>query len=88
MAKRTISFKQWYNELAQPVPLNLVPYLLNMSPVQVRQAVQSGTLRVFTFKADNGQVYRMVRRMDMQRYGKNPLINTQLAGALQHMIAA
>lgn len=87
MATR-MSFKQWYEQLGQPVPLNMVPDALNISPQQVKAAVRQGKLRVFTFRTDNGKVYRMVPRVDLRLYNANPLMHRHLAAAFRQLMAA
>ena len=88
MAIQRMSFKRWHAQTGQPVPLDLVPQLLQVSPAKVRRAVAAGELRVLTFRADNGKVYRMVPRADLHLYGKNPLTIKRLAIAMQKLIAA
>ena len=54
----------------------------------MRTAIRQGKLRVFTFRADNGKVYRMVPRVDIRLYHSNPLQHRHLAAAFRQMMAA
>ncbi|MAE65445.1 MAG: hypothetical protein CMJ18_14335 [Phycisphaeraceae bacterium] len=68
MATRKLTLKQWCAALGAVVPLDLVPMLLGVSAGEIGRSVRRGALRVFTFRADNGRVFRMVRRVDLDRY--------------------
>lgn len=82
------SFKRWYRQTGNPVPLRFVPHALNVSPAEVVQAVKTGRLRVFTFTAENGTTYRLVPWEDIQRYGRNPLTERTLHVAFRRLLAA
>ena len=88
MAAEKTSFKQWYRQVDEPVPLHFVPDLLKVSRAQVARAVKAGKLRVLTFRADNGKVYRMVPRLDLKLYGKNPLTQQHVSQAMRRLLAA
>lgn len=88
MAEQRMSFKRWYADLGEPVPLDLVPEVLGISRQEVIQAVKAGRLRVFTFRADNGKVYCMIRRLDLQIYGNKPLTQRGIATAFRRLMAA
>jgi hypothetical protein len=88
MAAEKLNFKHWYHQADEPVPLHFVPELLNISRTQVARAVKDGKLRVLTFRADNGKVYRMVPRLDLKLYGKNPLTQQGLSHAMRRLLAA
>ena len=74
--------------MTRPVPVDLVGRILKVDRDEVIRAVRSGKLRVCTFRADNGKVYRMVPWVDIERFGKNPLTQKQTCQALQRMMAA
>ncbi len=88
MAKQRMRFRDWYQKLGEPVPLGLVPQLLDIPRDEVKRAVKDGQLRVFTFRAETGRVYRMVPRIDLKYYGRNPLTQLQLAAAFRRLLAA
>ena len=88
MATVRMNFKQWYERLDRPVLVDLVGRILKMDRDEVVRAIRAGRLRVCTFKADNGKVYRMVPWVDIERYGKNPLTLNRSSQALQRMMAA
>ena len=82
------SFRFWWEWLGEPVPLERVPQLLLVGREQVIGAVHEGWIRVSMFRADNGTVFRMVPRMDIRAYGKNPLTHQKLTAALRRMMDA
>ena len=86
MTTRSTTFKKWYAELGEAVPVGLVPELLNIPWQQVAGAIRRGELPVYTFRADNGRVFRMVRLLDLQLYRKNPLTVQGMARALAAMM--
>lgn len=69
--RRTMTMGQWIESLGDAVPLEDCPRVLKMSPITVRHAVQQGELRVSTFRAVDGRVFRMVRRSDLVLYKKH-----------------
>ena len=64
----TMTMKQWKTALGRHIPLEQVPDSLGMPQMQVLQAVNSGKLRMHTFKSGDGRVFRMVRTRDIEAY--------------------
>jgi len=68
MAKVKMTFKQWHASLGgDAVQLGLLPGVLGVSEKAVAKLVVSGQLRMHTFKANDGRVFRLVKRADVQR---------------------
>lgn len=63
-----MSMKQWKQALGQALPLEQVPTTLDMPSMQVLKAVNDGQLRLHTFRATDGRVFRMVRTRDLEAY--------------------
>ena len=63
-----MSMKQWKQSLGESLPLERVPDALEMPSMQVLKAVNDGRLKLHTFRAVDGRVFRMVRTRDLSAY--------------------
>lgn len=61
----TMTMRQWKDALGQHVALEQVPRELGVPSMQVIRAVNKGHLRMHTFRASDGRVFRAVRTRDL-----------------------
>lgn len=85
MAKKRMTFREWYAQLGESVPLDMAPKILGRSEEEIRHAVMTGTLPVHRFEAADGRVFRLVRVSDLFAFGRNPLTLRGMARALALM---
>ncbi|MEM9415112.1 MAG: hypothetical protein AAGA29_06475 [Planctomycetota bacterium] len=64
----TMTMRQWKRMLGDHVALEQVPRELGLPSMQVIRAVNQGDLRMHTFRASDGRVFRAVRVSDLQAY--------------------
>lgn len=64
----TMSLRQWKDALGQHVALERVPAELGVPSMQVIRAVNQGRLKMHTFRASDGRVFRAVRVRDLASY--------------------
>lgn len=93
MSRRTMTFGQWRAELGQADPLADAPRLLGWSDMQVREAVLAGKLRVSTFHASDGRIFKWVRRTDLielkQSGAPKPVLTLEgMKAAFQQMVSS
>ena len=84
---RRLTFKQWFDELDDPVPLQHVGRLLEMDQPELLREVRAGRLPVHRFKADDGRVWRVVKLSDLMLYRINPLDKKQLMRAAAAVVS-
>ncbi len=77
-----MTYNEWFLRLGNPVPLKLVPSALGITAREVATAIVKQQIKVYTFVTDDGTVHRMVRRDDLQAFGKNPLTHPNLPGVI------
>lgn len=63
-----MSLRQWKDALGQHVALERVPAELGVPSMQVIRAVNQGRLKMQTFRAADGRVFRAVRVRDLAAY--------------------
>ena len=63
-----MSLRQWKDALGQHVALERVPAELGVPSMQVIRAVNRGQLKMHTFRAADGRVFRAVRVRDLTAY--------------------
>ncbi|XAM00583.1 hypothetical protein OT109_04165 [Phycisphaeraceae bacterium D3-23] len=67
-AMATMTMRQWKEALGEHVALEQVPRELGLPSMQVIRAVNQGELRMHTFRASDGRVFRAVRVRDLLAY--------------------
>ena len=63
-----MSLGQWRAALGPHLALEAVPTELGIPGMQVVRAVNQGRLRIHTFRAADGRVFRAVRQRDLEGY--------------------
>lgn len=63
-----MSLRQWKDALGQHVALERVAAELGVPSMQVIRAVNQGRLKMHTFRAADGRVFRAVRMRDLAAY--------------------
>jgi hypothetical protein len=86
MSVQRLSYRKWRQPLGEVMPIAFVPQVMNVSRDEVAGAVARGELPVFTFRGDDGRVFRMVRISDVQRFNRNPLTMTGMVRALDRLM--
>lgn len=66
MAKMTMG--QWRQQLGDAVALEEAPKKTGMPSMQLLRALKTGRVKLHTFRASDGRVFRMVRTRDIERY--------------------
>ncbi|MFI4859258.1 MAG: hypothetical protein ACIAXF_01115 [Phycisphaerales bacterium JB063] len=79
----TMTMRQWKQALGEHIALEQVPRETGLPSMQIIRAVNQGELRMHTFRASDGRVFRVVRRSDLQAYRDrlaNPLPEVTMEG--------
>lgn len=66
--KNKMSLYAWFKKLGDPVPVEMVPKLTQSEPGRVARAIQKGDLKVHTFRATTGKVFKVVTMRDVKIY--------------------
>ncbi|MGB0766914.1 MAG: hypothetical protein ACPGYV_04315 [Phycisphaeraceae bacterium] len=73
---------QWRRRLGDAVALEEAPRQSGLTSMQVLKAVKTGKVRLHTFRAADGRVFRMVKTRDLQAYHeKSPAAASQAAAS-------
>jgi len=86
MTTRRTSYHNWRQPLGEVMPVAFVHRVADIPKHDVARAVAREQLPVFTFRGDDGRVYRMVRLVDVQRLTTNPLTLKGMARALDRLM--
>ncbi|MCE9589182.1 MAG: hypothetical protein K8S99_01515 [Planctomycetes bacterium] len=74
MQTRSMTFRQWYASLREPVHADFVPEILEISREEFLRAVRDGRLPIRTFRAGDGRVFRLIESPYIRLYNRNPLL--------------
>lgn len=66
MPKMTLG--QWRQTLGDAVALEEAPARLNVPAMQLLRGVNTGKVPLYTFRAADGRVFRMVKASDVKQY--------------------
>jgi hypothetical protein len=66
--KNKMSLYAWFKKLGDPVPVDMVPKLTQSEPIKVARAIRDGKMKVHTFKASTGKVFKVVTMRDVKLY--------------------
>lgn len=66
--KNKMSLYNWFKKLGDPVPVEMVPKLTQSEPGRVARAIQKGHLKVHTFRATTGKVFKVVTMRDVKLF--------------------
>lgn len=79
----TMTMRQWKQALGEHIALEQVPRETGLPSMQIIRAVNQGELRMHTFRASDGRVFRVVRLSDLRAYRDrlaNPLPEVTMEG--------
>ncbi len=65
MPAKQMTFREWYQSLGDAMPLPVAAEALGCSQLELIDRIRAGQLKLHTFKAQDGRVFRMVRTSDL-----------------------
>lgn len=66
--KNKMSLHAWFKKLGDPVPVEMLPKLTQTEPGRVARAIHKGDLKVHTFRATTGKVFKVVTMRDVKLF--------------------
>ena len=66
--KNKLSLHAWFKKLGDPVPLEMVPKITQTEPGRVSRAIKKGDMKVHTFTATTGRVFKVVTMRQVKAY--------------------
>ncbi|HAI10804.1 MAG TPA: hypothetical protein DCM28_03815 [Phycisphaerales bacterium] len=66
--KNKMSLHAWFKKLGDPVPVEMLPKLTKTEPGRVARAIHKGDLKVHTFRATTGKVFKVVTMRDVKLF--------------------
>ena len=66
--KNKMSLHAWYKKLGDPVPVEMLPKLTKTEPGRIARAIQKGDMKIHTFKATTGKVFKVVTMREVKAF--------------------
>jgi hypothetical protein len=63
-----MSLYNWFKKLGDPVPVEMLTKLTQSEPMRIARAIQKGDLKVHTFRATTGKVFKVVTMRDVKLF--------------------
>ena len=67
---RTMTLRQWMTSLGDAIPLADAPQASGLPALELARGIRRGELAVREFRAEDGRVFRMIRKADLDKFAE------------------